>query len=156
MHFPVSRNTSLNSPCNKLVKKWMNTCLQSHGACQPQTKGFHPTRLVDVSCSSEERDVFLSESHTPESPYVCLSHCWGSSQLISTTRNTIKDRKRGIPWSELSKTFQDAINVTRSLGYLYIWIDSLCIVQDDKNDWELLDLQTPRGSSLGRFSKWTR
>jgi hypothetical protein len=41
----------------------------------------------------------------------------------------------GIQWSDLPKTFQDAIEVTRNLGILHIWIDSLCIVQDDKNDW---------------------
>jgi hypothetical protein len=43
--------------------------------------------------------------------------------------------KRNIPWNQLSKTFQDAITITRKLGIQYIWIDSLCIVQDDKEDW---------------------
>lgn len=41
-----------------------------------------------------------------------------------------------IPWAELPNTFQDAITVTRMLGLKYIWIDSLCIVQDDAQDWE--------------------
>lgn len=44
--------------------------------------------------------------------------------------------KQGITWASLSKTSQDAINLTRKLGVQSIWIDSLCIVQDDKYDWE--------------------
>ena len=44
--------------------------------------------------------------------------------------------KHEIPVARLSQTFKDVINVTRKLGIRYLWIDSLCIVQDDKNDWE--------------------
>lgn len=40
-----------------------------------------------------------------------------------------------INWEDLPKTFQDAIVVVRSLGINYLWIDSLCIVQDDIDDW---------------------
>ena len=36
----------------------------------------------------------------------------------------------------LSKTFRDAIKVTRHLGIRYIWIDSICIIQDSREDWE--------------------
>lgn len=41
-----------------------------------------------------------------------------------------------IPWITLPKTFRDAIEVTRNIGIKYIWIDSLCIAQDDQEDWE--------------------
>lgn len=57
-------------------------------------------------------------------------------QIVRTTKATIEQMKRGIPWASLSKTFQDAIILTRKLGVQYIWIDSLCIIQDDKFDWE--------------------
>ena len=120
VRFPISRDISLGSPCKELINKWMKTCLQGHDVCQPHNKGFRPTRLIDVSWSGEEPNIFLSELHTSESPYVCLSHCWGNLQLVKTTKDSINDRKRGIPWSVLSKTFQDAIAVTRSLGYHYI------------------------------------
>jgi hypothetical protein len=68
--------------------------------------------------------------------YTALSHCWGKQQVITTTLATLSSRKEGIPWKELSKTFQDAICITRKLGYGYIWIDSLCIIQNDHLDWE--------------------
>lgn len=44
--------------------------------------------------------------------------------------------KQGIPCASLSKTFQDAITLTRKLGVQYIYFNSLCIVQDEKYDWE--------------------
>jgi hypothetical protein len=66
-----------------------------------------------------------------------LSHCWGKEQIITTTTNTLQDRKAGIKISELPKTFRHAIRITRGLGIRYLWIDSLCIIQDDKKDWEI-------------------
>jgi Heterokaryon incompatibility protein (HET) len=68
--------------------------------------------------------------------YVTLSHCWGTGPpLISLTSETMTSLKEGIPFSQLPKTFADAIRVTRSIGQKYIWIDSLCIIQDSKADW---------------------
>ena len=69
--------------------------------------------------------------------YVTLSHCWGAKQIITTTQETLRSRLAAIPWKDLSKTFQDAIIITNNLGYRYIWIDSLCIIQNDYQDWEL-------------------
>ncbi|KAF8962342.1 heterokaryon incompatibility protein-domain-containing protein, partial [Flammula alnicola] len=68
--------------------------------------------------------------------YAALSHCWGKEQLLTTTQATIAKRMRGIPLEQMPKTFQDAVAITRGLGLRYIWIDSLCIIQQDKADWE--------------------
>jgi hypothetical protein len=65
-----------------------------------------------------------------------LSHCWGPAQLITTTANTIEQKKAGIPLEDLPQTFKDAVALTRNLGIRYLWIDSLCIKQLDKDDWE--------------------
>lgn len=59
-----------------------------------------------------------------QQPYMDLSHCWGEHQIIPTMKDTIRERQTGIPWANLSRTFQDAIQVTRGLGFRYIWIDS--------------------------------
>jgi hypothetical protein len=45
--------------------------------------------------------------------------------------------KNHVPMSHLSKTFQNAIEITRRLSVRYLWIDSLCIIQDSKDDWEI-------------------
>jgi hypothetical protein len=69
--------------------------------------------------------------------YVTLSHRWGSSEqrpLVTTTEN-ISSHRAGITPELLPATFRDAVEVTRALGFEYIWIDSLCIIQDSVDDW---------------------
>jgi hypothetical protein len=78
--------------------------------------------------------VELDPDHEPIS-YACLSHCWGSHQPMTTTTATIQQRKSGIAWHELPKTFQDALCLCSKLKLGYLWIDSLCIIQDDGDDW---------------------
>jgi hypothetical protein len=65
-----------------------------------------------------------------------LSHCWGMSQIITTKRDTVEDRKKGISIRELPQTFQDVVSIARYLQVQYVWINSLCIIQDDRSDWE--------------------
>lgn len=63
-----------------------------------------------------------------------MCHCWGNHDHIRTIKYTIQKHQDGIAWGALSKTFQEAIAITRRLGYRYLWIDSLCIIQDDEED----------------------
>ena len=67
--------------------------------------------------------------------YVALSHCWGKTNTAILKKRTLRTMTNGIDWSKLPKTFQDAIYVTRRLGFRYLWIDSLCIIQDSAEDW---------------------
>ena len=53
-----------------------------------------------------------------------------------TTLDTLEDRMKDIPFNTLSCLFQDAVTVTRKIGIRYLWIDSLCIIQDSRQDWE--------------------
>lgn len=64
-----------------------------------------------------------------------LSHPWASHAKFELLRCNSSDMARSIDWNELPVTYRDAITLTRRLGIRYIWIDSLCIVQDDKDDW---------------------
>jgi hypothetical protein len=80
-------------------------------------------------------------------PYVTLSHCWGSIPIFTLKSTSYHELKSGFQISLLSKTFQDAIAVTRALGYEFIWIDSLCIIQDSKDDW---NLEAPQMQSIYR------
>src|SRR5262249_4344967 len=69
--------------------------------------------------------------------YATLSHCWGSAQFLQLTRSNLQSFQKGIKLEDLSKIFQDAVAATRMLGVRYLWIDSLCICQDqgDRSDW---------------------
>lgn len=95
-----------------------------------------PTRVINVGSENGTQDPFLYESAGEHERYITLSYCWGRQKSFSTTRDTILERKRGIAWSCLPKTFQDAVVIVRKLGVTYLWIDALCIVQDDERDWQ--------------------
>ncbi|KAH9203276.1 heterokaryon incompatibility protein-domain-containing protein [Leptodontidium sp. 2 PMI_412] len=63
-------------------------------------------------------------------------HCWGPPELIfKTTVQAFGNNKTELPWGKLSRTLREAIEVTRRLGIRYIWIDSLCVLQVDEDDW---------------------
>jgi hypothetical protein len=129
----TSSNESLS-----LVKDWLENCAKSHEPCGPNIEGPLPSRVLDIGNAKSKQDgiIKLKESKNHRGRYACLSHCWGTSQpACMTATKTIAANKVGIPWKSFPKVFQDAITFTRKLGIPYLWIDSLCIVQDDKMDW---------------------
>ncbi|TPX08749.1 uncharacterized protein E0L32_009811 [Thyridium curvatum] len=83
-------------------------------------------------------DVKLVETKAIKAHYVTLSHCWGDPDLqpLKTTRSSLDNMLRRIPFGDLPVVFAEAITVARKLGIRFIWIDSLCIVQDSPEDWE--------------------
>jgi hypothetical protein len=94
-----------------------------------------PTRLLDLGSSNSSIRLWKTPANA-QGEYACLSHCWGPHQpLKSETSNIEEFMSHGILWTSLPKTFQDAINFTRKLGLQFLWIDSLCIIQNDSDDW---------------------
>lgn len=121
------------------IHKWVGDCVGDHTTCE--NGGFAPTRLLCVKQngkSSVSNDTIrLVESwHGFSSPFIALSHCWGKTQHEITTKANYALRKTAIPVEDLSRTFQDAVWIARRLGVGYLWIDSLCIIQDDPEDWD--------------------
>jgi hypothetical protein len=112
-------------------------CTRKHADCGSDLKRPLPTRVLFVG-TTESPTLYLYESTGQSSRYVCLSHCWGepskTSPMLQTTTKTVDSFKTQIPWSSLPKTFRDAIYFIRRLGIEYIWIDSLCIIQNDGED----------------------
>ena len=96
-----------------------------------------PLRVLDVGTSSNQSNIQLLESTDLEGQYVALSHRWpiDSSKHFMTTRSSLEQRKSRICLDEMPETFRDAVKVTRELGLRFLWIDSLCIIQDDSEDW---------------------
>lgn len=70
-----------------------------------------------------------------ETKYVTLSHCWGKKKYVVLTSATYANFLETVPWKAMPRTFTDAIELTSLLGFNYIWIDSLCIIQDSSPDW---------------------
>lgn len=110
-------------------------CHQTH-ACGKAIPPSMPTRLLKIRINAGTYAINLVEGAACE-PYVTLSHCWGKTPAATTTASTLEDRIRDIPWSVLTQTFKDAVALTEQLGYQYLWIDALCILQDSKEDWEV-------------------
>lgn len=119
-----------------LCRHWLQICEQSHTECAVSRDQQPPTRLLELQ---EDGGVHLRlTSELPDSKgmkYVTLSHCWGKLSFTRLGKDTFSSFEQQVPSSALTKTFQDAISITRYLGLQYIWIDSLCIVQDDPDDW---------------------
>jgi hypothetical protein len=124
----------------ELAAYWSKTCITNHEKCRPlaakDVATFVPTRLLDIGNGS----IRLIESKyemeaTADRSYVALSHCWGLVPIIRTLKENYAEHRKRIAPERLSKTFREAIHATRKLGYRYIWIDSLCIIQDDGDDW---------------------
>jgi hypothetical protein len=80
--------------------------------------------------------VSLVEQGGSAADYLALSYCWGEDQNFVTTTANIGNRFAGISFDKLPKTFQDAVAITRHMGVRYLWIDALCIIQDDNDDWD--------------------
>jgi len=68
--------------------------------------------------------------------YIALSHCWGLEPTIVTTISNIEMMKTEILMEKLPYTFRDAVTIAHHLNIRYLWIDSMCIIQDDRDDWE--------------------
>lgn len=129
-----------------LVRRWLDECMDHHCKKSRNEESFAPKRLLDLGLSGAmESPILIDTIESPPKPtvgednfrYACLSYCWGSGSLpLRTTSQTLAQHKQGIPVDKLPPVFREAILVARELELRYLWIDALCIVQDDASDWE--------------------
>ncbi|KAI1099112.1 HET-domain-containing protein [Jackrogersella minutella] len=125
------------------VQEWLKECTSTHSMCDFGADAELPTRLLDLSDGGSAGIVKLTEvkdAPMKTGKYACLSHCWGGEIIENavTTKQSLNRKKQGISVESLPQTFQDAIKVTRKLAIRYLWIDSMCILQDndDQSDWD--------------------
>ena len=137
---PVQESTSSENTL-RLASRWLHNCLHNH-ECGKNTPSefvqtWRPSRLIDVGDFVSGRLLRLRESADmpPACLYVALSHCWGKLEIFTLTLGNLENLKDRVPPEKLTQTFLDAIDVTRRLGIRYLWIDSLCIIQDSREDW---------------------
>jgi hypothetical protein len=122
----------------RFIQEQLSNCESSHGKCSNDGS-------VESACGLENirflcvlnNNIRLVSRVTP-SRYACLSHCWGNDRHVTrTTRACVGVfTSSGVSLESLPKTFRDAIRICRKLGIDHIWIDSLCIIQDDISDWQ--------------------
>jgi hypothetical protein len=129
------------------IHLWIKEC-----NCNLNNSNLHnlPTRLIDVGPADGSALPRLqimngynppacSEGQFPPWSYLTLSYCWGRQDAaVGTTRENIQDRTQYILINSLPKTIQDAITITRKMGFRFLWVDVLCIIQPtplNNSDW---------------------
>lgn len=122
--------------CAETIKPWLKECLDQHPCCKTASKMDIPKPLPKRVLDLADHKIVLTEPVFKTGPYVAFSHAWGKDEVLTTTTQTLADRKKKILPNTLPRSFHEAVMITRTLGLRYLWIDSLCIIQDDPKDWE--------------------
>jgi Heterokaryon incompatibility protein (HET) len=96
-----------------------------------------PQSLEDAPAVKDDQDIATELTTGDEKvEYLALSHCWGGEIECRLRKTNLSQNLESIDINGLPRNFQHAFSITCQLGYDYLWIDSLCIVQDDPVDWE--------------------
>ncbi|KAI4941729.1 hypothetical protein J4E91_010603, partial [Alternaria rosae] len=132
---PPILSPHMSKACD-LAQHWRKEC-NAHENCPTKEDVPLPTRILELCGDSMQPSVKLIETQGRRGKYVALSHCWGSVEKrpLRTISENFAAHQDGIPFKNLPKTFQDAVELTLGIGIRYIWIDSLCIIQDSYQDW---------------------
>lgn len=137
----IERSSQSLASC-VLANAWLSTCTTEHKKCNVlhTLEGWSPTRLINVRgvrSGKETISLVQGKDKISHPKYMTLSHCWGSQPFLKLTQSNLGQLKGYISISELPKTFQDAVMVTAIWFQCdYLWIDSLCIIQDSADDWQ--------------------
>jgi hypothetical protein len=91
--------------------------------------------VIDVGPSNGSENPRLLISNGRQGHYITLSYCWGDKANLCTESGTLELFTTSIPFEQIPKTIQEAIVTTRRLGIQYLWVDTLCILQDSLEDW---------------------
>jgi hypothetical protein len=121
-----------------LLGQWLSICQREHRSlgCPDIEDVVLPTRILYFGTTIDLQDVHLLTSEGQTGKYVALSYCWGGQNSLVATKATIEQMSRGIALASMPAMFRDAVIVAHRLGFSYLWIDSLCILQDCPDDWD--------------------
>ncbi|KAI1081864.1 HET-domain-containing protein [Whalleya microplaca] len=142
----------------QFCRESLRDCIEKHPGCRLATNGTSTPISIHESIASEHLPTRLlriqdggnfvllvvldnlSDSETAsisDHGYASLSYCWGGGQSVYLTHDTFPQLTQGVSSKLLPRTMQDAVWVVNMLGLEWLWIDALCILQDDDLDKEL-------------------
>ncbi|KAH8896973.1 HET-domain-containing protein [Thozetella sp. PMI_491] len=120
------------------ARAWMDACFTNHDGCPPKKPADLPKRLVQVSrLDGNKLFARLCETNGETGYYCALSYCWGGDQKCKTDTTRYSQYQQELPYADLPQTIKDAFQVTLGMGLQYVWIDSLCIIQDSDEDKQI-------------------
>ncbi|XMA17690.1 hypothetical protein WAI453_010481 [Rhynchosporium graminicola] len=122
-----------------IIKAWLKDCDEHKSCCVRGATPFLPKRLLQVDFVDSSRVVETTAwSSNKTLTYLALSHPWGkgspNNRHFKSDRDNIKDRMRKIKDRDLPPNFRYAVQIARSVGVNYLWIDSICILQKIDTD----------------------
>jgi hypothetical protein len=146
---------SPSNPLDNTSLRKMKSWLSKHAGCLSKDQSAPPTRLLALQSLPRVGDLahvnnaseawrgrfqnatcrLVETSTDHKHHYVALSYCWGQSLPFMTRQSSLQQHFQEIRFEQLPKTLQDSLMIARYLEFDYIWIDCLCIVQDDREDW---------------------
>ncbi|KAF1955194.1 HET-domain-containing protein [Byssothecium circinans] len=121
--------------------EWLGECRKTHPKCRNTLEADSPmaARILELRTELGETRIRLlptKDLDLHRIPYFVLSHCWGGVEIeAKLTRDKLDRYLEDIPISTLPKTFKEMVEITQALRCRYLWIDSLCIIQHDADDW---------------------
>jgi hypothetical protein len=116
------------------VNHWVTHCDKNHA--EFTLAGPLPTRILDLGETTDSK-IKLVEKKGLTAKYITLSYQWGGMVCLITERKTLAERLADIQWEILPQTFKDTVIICRHLKIRYLWIDSLCVIQGDADDWQI-------------------
>ena len=126
-----SLQTELNSPeAYSQIGRWLDQCKEHKDCGAISSTTSLPSRLIEVAPADTLGNPCLQSTESLQGPYLALSYCWGSKQSYVLTTKNIDMLRKKLDVDLLPQTILDAIEVTKTLGFKYLWVDALCIMQD--------------------------
>ncbi|KAI0113929.1 heterokaryon incompatibility protein-domain-containing protein [Nemania sp. FL0031] len=142
---PATREPSTGSEKHMIeAHTWVDDCVRYHPLCHEATprQPEYPARLLlivpnsDMPCGPPKIRLESFDESKPRAKYLALSHCWGGATPFKLKHTNLQECSMNIDYHKLSKNIQDAIKVVQNLGFSYLWVDSLCIIQGCYHDWK--------------------
>lgn len=133
-HLAYGRAALVDTVDMGYIREWLKSCERRHASKAPPKgqKALAPLQLLAIDTKS------LCIVHMPAGPttYIALSYMWGKDQLVKLKKANYKqlttpgafDKRKGLA---VSRTIKDAIDLAQLLDCRYLWVDALCIIQDD-------------------------
>lgn len=130
------------------LRQCLMKCLWNHSECRKaQQLDWFPKRLLyleDTGGVHPNMRIVETDKHHPSGPYIALSHCWGEAQPLRSLTTNFISLQQSIEFEDLTAVFQNCVTTAKKFGVNYVWIDSLCIIQDDRVDWTVQSRQMHR------------
>ncbi|KAI0535350.1 heterokaryon incompatibility protein-domain-containing protein [Xylaria digitata] len=129
---PITRYPSSSANIARM-SSWLNDCREHHD-CTTML-GVMPARLIEITSTSETTSLRLRQAdEVRRVQFAALSYCWGGEQPMKCLSSNVASYRTAIPFEEQPLTIKGAVKICQGIGLQYLWIDALCIIQDDSND----------------------